>query len=185
MAAARRWLFLPTYVGALLLVVAGKSSPPSLVFGALLGAAAVALGLMEKRPLARGYVLCVIGAVGIGLATVYLSGPQGGAGKFVWFLRNVLHLDPNAAAAVNYVVRKSVHLVTYGALAACASVVVRALGFSVVGALISGYCWAVPHAVLDESFQAKTSTRTGSVWDVLLDIVGMSAFLLFWRSRAK
>lgn len=123
----------------------------------------------------RWFVTC--GTVCIGLSVAYFSGPQGGAGKFMWFLQHVIGLGLNAATDVNFVVRKAIHLGTYGLLALSASRAVAGQGGSASRSLMGGYLWSVLHAVYDETTQAGVVTRSGSPWDVLLDIVGMTLFL--------
>ena len=45
----------------------------------------------------RDRLVCTLGMIGIGILTAFFSGPQGGAGKFMAFLLDVLHLTPDAA----------------------------------------------------------------------------------------
>lgn len=104
----------------------------------------------------------------------------------MWFLREVLHLSEVAATAVNFVFRKSVHIVAYGALALSAYRVAWGQGATPRRSACAAYSWAVPHAVLDEFSQSRVATRSGSPWDVLLDIAGMTAFvLLFGRVKQE
>ena len=127
---------------------------------------------MRDVPRLKGAVL-VSGMVGLGLLTALFSGPQGGAGKFVYFLEHTLHLSEQAATVVNFVVRKGVHLTVYGSLAASAGLTAGRQGAVKQGVWLAGLSWGLLHSVLDESTQTKTSVRTGTPWDVLLDLVGI------------
>lgn len=125
------------------------------------------------------------GMIGLGVLTAFFSGPPGGVGKFVTFLREVLGLSPQVADAVNFLVRKGIHLGVYGSLALCAGLVAwQALGRR-SAMWVAGLGWGLGHAILDETTQATTTVRTGSVYDVLLDLAGMSIALgvLHWRSQ--
>ena len=72
---------------------------------------------------------------------------------------------------VNALIRKSAHIAEYAILALLAW---RARRTWVTPLLI---CLAV--AIADESMQAMTATRTGSVWDVMLDMCGAVGALTF------
>lgn len=154
-------------------------------FVALLMAFAVLVALLWKDtplPDKRMRAAVIVGMVGIGLATSYFSGAPGGPGRFMWFLHHVLHLDDATATTVNFYFRKSVHVVAYGTLALSALQVARWQGANRAASWLAGYGWAIAHAMADELSQATVATRTGSPWDVLLDIAGMTTFfLLFGR----
>ncbi len=118
------------------------------------------------------------GLIALGLFTAFLSGPQGGAGKLMHFLLDTLRLDQHTAENINLIFRKTVHVTVYGLLAAWpVAMLVRKEANQRVLAF-AGFGWAIPHALLDEWNQSHFSSRTGSYWDVALDIFGMSIFLL-------
>ena len=117
----------------------------------------------------------------------YLSSDQGSMSRTSLFIRPVLEfLFPTASEQTLQLyhgyVRKAGHFTGYAILAFWA---VRAFASS-LAATVSDYrhIWAVlvvgAVATVDELNQSFLSTRTGSVWDVLLDISGglaMAAFL--------
>lgn len=78
--------------------------------------------------------------------------------------------------AVNFAMRKSGHVIGYGILAA---LVHRAHGrLAVVFAIVLAV------ASLDEYGQARTASRSGTAWDVLLDLFGAAlAVLIIRRAR--
>ena len=131
--------------------------------------------------------LATIAMVGVGLLTAFFSGPPGGAGKFMAFLLDVLRLTPEVASGVNFCVRKGLHLGVYALLAIAAAQVAKSQDADWRHWPWAGFAWAVPHAVMDELTQSATSTRTGSVWDVALDISGMivGVLLMAWFQRRR
>jgi hypothetical protein len=124
--------------------------------------------------------LVLLLALALGLMSVHASGPAGGPGRLLAFLTSVLGLSPVSAEAVNFAVRKSAHLLTYGAMAWSAG---RWVGGGPGSRLAAGYGWALPHACLDEFLQSQhPGIRTGSLGDLLLDVLGMTALLApEWR----
>lgn len=126
-----------------------------------------------------------LGMVVLGLLTSFFAGPPGGAGKLVRFLREVLHLSVEAADTVNFFVRKGIHLTVYGTLALCAGYVAWQVTKRKPLMWAAGLTWGLGHAILDETTQLKTATRTGSAGDVVLDLIGMSIALglLHWRLK--
>lgn len=119
-----------------------------------------------------------VGMVGIGILTAFFSGPPGGVGKFVRFLREVIGLSPELADAVNFFVRKGIHLGVYGLLALCAGYVVWQAVNRKSALWAGALAWGLGHAVLDETTQMSTTVRTGSLGDVVLDLTGMALALL-------
>ena len=86
-------------------------------------------------------------------------------------------------------IRKLAHSVEYGLLALLAfravyvsleAVLARIAGLALVLVLLV--------AAIDESRQAFSATRTGSVWDVALDLLGavvVLGLIVFWRRRSE
>lgn len=89
---------------------------------------------------------------------------------------------------VLYSIRKSAHVVEYAILAL---LTLRAMWLSWRQSLVLASVFSVgvvaAMAVADEMRQGRSSVRTGSGWDVLLDISGglaaIAGFLLFQRFR--
>jgi len=90
---------------------------------------------------------------------------------FLWFAP---HASNQTIATLNYAIRKSAHFIEYAGLSA---LLFRA--FRADGPLRWRFKWAaysfvsiVSWALLDELHQTFTETRTGSIWDSLLDSSG-------------
>lgn len=119
------------------------------------------------------WILCAF----IGLLVAYYSSPAGGAGPMVGFLTRVLGLSPEVAGVVVIVIRKTLHFTFYGVLALASARAIRLSGVGNLRAVNFGLLWALAHAVYDELRQIGEVGRTGSGWDVLLDLAGILAFL--------
>lgn len=115
--------------------------------------------------------------IGLGLATAFLSGPQGGAGKIMHFLIDVLHLPESQALTINFFFRKSVHVTVYGLLALGPFINLQYMNVKFTRSFACGFVWALPHAILDEFNQSTTNTRSGTFGDVFLDFCGMILFM--------
>jgi VanZ family protein len=89
-----------------------------------------------------------------------------------------------------YTIRKSAHVVEYAVLAL---LTLRALWLSWRESLLLASVFAAgvvaAMAVADEARQGQSAVRTGSAWDVLLDVSGglaaIAGFLLFQRLRRR
>jgi VanZ family protein len=118
----------------------------------------------------------------------YLSGPRGGAGWMVAFLEAQYRLTETRAMELVHEFRKTFHFCFYGLNAALWNQGLRkldstgnpilrmVLSLGVVGAL----------AAMDEARQHFVPNRTGSAWDVMLDLSGAATFLLvlaIWERR--
>lgn len=82
------------------------------------------------------------------------------------FLERLLggFLSADVIAALNFLARKGAHVVSYGILGALAYNAEKRTGVAMFIALIV--------AIADEWHQSTTMLRTGSPWDVLLDLFG-------------
>lgn len=94
-------------------------------------------------------------------------------GMLAWLFGDLL--SPAAFASLHFALRKLAHLVAYGILGALAF---RASLRVDVALLI-----AVAVAVIDEVNQSRIPTRTGSGWDVALDLVGAMLAVAIYRRR--
>jgi hypothetical protein len=131
--------------------------------------AAVLVALLLRPALKPGWAFL---AALLGLQVAYLSGGAGGPGWMIYFFHD-LGLEYLTAYKLTIAIRKVTHFVGYGALcySACAT----------SGSAVGGWGWAIAHAAVDETRQARTPTRTGSGWDILLDAAGAAAFALIYR----
>jgi VanZ family protein len=91
-------------------------------------------------------------------------------------------LPPHTLATLNFLLRKSAHLTEYGILGL--------LWFRTWRGSRQGHEWkwalagigiALLTAIMDEVHQSFVPSRTGSAWDVLLDLTGaVAAQILLW-----
>ena len=103
----------------------------------------------------------------------------------LWLFPNT---SPETLLAIHVMVRKAAHFTEYAILAFLAA---RAFRTSPRPALANRWFWfslalVVAYALLDEFHQSFVPTRTGSIYDSLIDISGgLTALLLLrWRYHA-
>ena len=89
-----------------------------------------------------------------------------------------MHIDMGTADGVVFLARKAIHFTFYGCFAWFGLRAAQAAGAALQGAVVSGFAVALSHACIDEWRQASSAGRTGSVWDVLLDLSGMVVFVI-------
>lgn len=89
-------------------------------------------------------------------------------------IRRITGMTENHAYAMNVIVRKSAHILTYGLLGVLLYIVIRqhAIGYAWFGATLI--------AVLDEWHQSFVPDRTPLAQDVLLDSLSACLFLLIF-----
>jgi VanZ family protein len=89
-------------------------------------------------------------------------------------------------AAVHVLVRATAHIATYGILAGLwARALTRGMTLSGGRAAMLALAVSLGWALLDESLQGATTTRTSSAGDVLLDASGALGGILAWAIRAQ
>ena len=97
-------------------------------------------------------------------------------------------ISPVTLEAIHFVVRKTTHAVEYGVLALLAlHALYRGLRLSLRGNAVLALAIVTAVGIADEANQARLATRTGSAWDVALDLAGAVlalAILFAWRRRA-
>jgi hypothetical protein len=107
---------------------------------------------------------------------VYFSGNTGRPGPMIdWFAH--LGLTVAQAEAATLAFRKSVHFCGYGTIALSAFLAAVRTGVGKASSIKFALGFGVALASFDEIRQSGSFFRTGSPWDVLLDIAGMVAFL--------
>lgn len=111
------------------------------------------------------------------------SGSQGAPGSYPSWLELLLGLDPAAAEVLSTVSRKVVHFLFYGTFALLTLRAMpgrpygRAVGIALL--IVALYAWT------DETRQMASAVRSGSLWDVLLDLSGACAFLALASARRR
>ena len=97
-------------------------------------------------------------------------------------------VSPATLAAIHFVVRKTAHAAEYGVLALLALVALRrSFRLSLRGSIVLALAIVTVVGTADEAHQARLAVRTGSPWDVMLDLAGgvlALAILVAWRRRA-
>jgi VanZ family protein len=107
----------------------------------------------------------------------YFSSPSGGSGGMIDAAMHLFGLSAENAKTVVFVVRKSLHFSFYGLLGLAGFKWASASGAPIRRAVLVGLSIALAHAAYDESRQTFFPNRTGSAWDVLLDLAGASVFV--------
>lgn len=122
----------------------------------------------------------------LGLAIAYLSGSRGGPDPMRnWFIEN-FNLSYELAYELTHYTRKTIHFVFYGALAWTTMRGASAAGSLLFPSIVFGAGWALSHAIFDEWRQSFLRGRSGSIWDVALDLLGIATFLgLAWLNRRR
>ena len=116
----------------------------------------------------------------------YFSGGQGSSGTMLRWL--VAHgMSDSHAHQVTLAFRKTVHFTFYGLTGLTALCAARAAEAESPEAVRTALLAAFTLAAFDEFRQSGYANRTGSAWDMLLDLAGAAAFvgLSVWRARKK
>ncbi len=116
----------------------------------------------------------------------FLSSNSGGASPMIQIVQSLFHADYGTAYNIVFVLRKIIHFTFYGTV----SLVALGFLFRTVGRerslLWLALCIALALAAFDELRQSGMTQRTGSVYDVLLDLSGVAVFLGFaWRRESR
>lgn len=129
------------------------------------------------KPASRATLVALVPPMLLGLLVAYFSGGAGGAGGWTEAFARLLGITLEQAQAMTFGVRKSAHFVFYGLLAAAAFRPAWKGGLKAVPAAVWALVWAVMHATFDELRQRGTTARSGSGWDVVLDLAGIAVAL--------
>lgn len=119
------------------------------------------------------------------LLVAFFSSGKGGADPMVrWYLG--LGLTDRQAHLLTVAFRKVVHFTFYGSIAWTSLRAAREAGAGRAEAVRSALLAALSVSVFDEARQSSYANRSGSAWDVALDLVGGLAFVgLSEARRAK
>lgn len=112
----------------------------------------------------------------LGLAIIYLSGGKGGADPMVRFFIQSFGLDERAAQTAVILFRKSIHFSAYGLLGWSAYRLANPR-FDIRSAVLFGLGIATAFAIFDEFRQTAATNRSGSIWDIGLDLLGCITFI--------
>lgn len=149
-------------IGACLVYSSGTSKP------VLMLAAGAACMLLAGSACGQIPLVLMTGLI------AYYSGGQGGASGWAETLAAWLHVSVVQAESIVHYARKTVHFCFYGLLGLLAWRAHRKLDqTSIVHALGFVACFAA----FDEVRQSSLPNRSGSAWDVLIDLAGAAAFI--------
>lgn len=133
-------------------------------------------------PLAWALAVCAAGCL-----IAYFSGERGGNGSWIEEVMRVFHWDRATAESAVLWLRKSLHFTFYGSVGWLGWRTVRVGGGSVGQGVAAGALVALASAMVDEGRQLASAGRTGSAWDVLLDMAGAATLLglAAWRATRQ
>ena len=186
----RRSVLLPAWCLAAIPAIVGLGALSSgtnvAVAPALLALAVIGTGIYVYRGRSVVDLAIPLGALAVCAALVaYFSSGQGGPEPMEhWYER--YGLSKAIADALTHIFRKTVHFTFYGTVGLTTLIAARRAGASRGEALRTAFLTTFAVAICDELRQSGYANRSGSPWDVLLDLSGAVAFvgLSEWR-RAK
>jgi VanZ family protein len=106
----------------------------------------------------------------VGWIVAFFSSAKGGADPMIAWVQSVLHLSADQA---------------YAAAGLAAWRLARGSGAPPDRSTVFALSAPLATAIFDEVRQSTIAGRTGSVWDVLLDMVGVAVVVLIWRSKDR
>jgi VanZ family protein len=152
-----------------------------MLMGALLIASAVSVGFVISFYSKKGNMRPIIGGLSAlfvcAWLVAYFSSSTGASSRMLDFAMHRLHMSRDLAWALIGILRKSLHFIFYGTIGALALRAVRRGGVS-SKAVILALAFVLMHASFDEIRQSSYSSRSGSFWDVCLDMAGACCFVL-------
>ncbi|AIE87892.1 hypothetical protein OP10G_4524 [Fimbriimonas ginsengisoli Gsoil 348] len=113
------------------------------------------------------------------------SSSAGSAGVMSRWIMAHLGLSRTDTETAVYWVRKSIHFTYYGFVALTASVAAKRAKEPVGKAILFAFLTALSLSSFDELRQSGLADRTGSFYDVLLDLSGAATFLFLTNLRSK
>ena len=119
-------------------------------------------------------------AVAFGLFVAFVSGPGGEAdwlSELVWNVSGLDRSEWRTHIKIVFYIRKSIHFLVYGSAAFVTAWAIWKQGGKLPVCLAAGYGWPLPLAIFDEWNQSHVESRTGTPWDVMIDLFGMTVFL--------
>ncbi len=145
---------------------------PAVVGGMLVLGSATAQKKASRAALGPAVILMLLG-----WTISYFSSAHGGASPMVnWVMRH-LHLDRHAAEVAVIAVRKTIHFTFYGFVTLMGLMAASRNGSAGKACVVAALLTTLAYASFDELRQSSQPDRTGSVWDVLLDLGGGSVAL--------
>ena len=194
---ARKLIWAGISCGALLIwmlsepEVSFHSTPSLRPLAAILGAACLLAfgslfagsvsGTNEERKRFRWTICLLI----MSWLIAYFSSPSGGSGGMISLAMRWFHLNAASAETLVLVVRKTIHFSFYGLLGWTGFRWALSMDLALRRAIVLGLGLVLIHASFDEGRQTLFANRTGSAYDVLLDLTGASVFVGFSAARRR
>lgn len=143
------------------------------------------LGRGLRQSSSRGLTLWLTIPVLASCVVGYVSGGIGGGDHMVHWLMSVTSLAREQAETIVHFFRKGIHLGAYGIVGMClfrGGIAGRAIRSK---ALLFAMSTVLCLASFDELRQTTAPNRTGSAWDVTLDMTGALLFIVVAAALLK
>jgi VanZ family protein len=162
------------------------------VFQMVVGAMAIAaiaavigmISIYRKQESMRSVIAALCPLLIVCWMVAFFSSSTGAASHMVASVMRLLSLDQADAQTVVQIIRKSLHFLFYGTFGLLGfRAAVR--GGAANKAVLLGLMVVLMHASFDEIRQSGYANRTGSFWDVCLDMAGATCFVLAGATVTK
>jgi VanZ family protein len=150
--------------------------PYALLFASLIAWFFFCRSNSKAQPKEYLYLPSAIALLGLGWVIVFFSGGGGGADPMVRFAMEHFGMTSGQAEAWVVAFRKMIHFTWYGLLALSAYRLANPK-FDLRPAVVFGLQIALSFAIYDEFRQSTATNRTGTLWDVGLDMLGAITFI--------
>jgi VanZ family protein len=152
-----------------------------MLMGALIIASLVSAGAIvsfyKKKPDLRSIVGLLAALFVCCWIVAYFSSSTGASSRMLYFAIHTLHMSHDLAWTLIGILRKSLHFFFYGTIGVLAFRTLRKGGVSSRAVLLA-LAFVLMHASFDEIRQSSYPDRSGSFWDVCLDLAGGCCFVL-------
>lgn len=141
---------------------------------------AAALALVESRPPhpSERWMILLFGS---GFLVAFFSGAGGSADGWVEAFQRWFGVRQAMAEALVQITRKFIHFVFYGSMGVLAMGWALSWKRPVRAAFSFGLVWALTHGIFDEVRQSFHTNRTGSPFDVAINLAGILTLMaIYW-----
>ena len=144
----------------------------------LIGLVVAASAISQVKPQSRPVVGPIAGLMIAGWLISYFSSSHGGGTPMVQWMMHTFGWDQQTADTVNLAVRKTIHFSFYGLIATTAFLTPIKNGALRTVGIIAALLTTLAYSSFDEIRQSSQADRSGSAWDVALDMTGGSVCLI-------
>lgn len=158
-----------------------RERPPALQYMLIGGGILTVATLFTMLPIPKGKkkaAVLVFGAVLMASFIGYISSSQGGPNPMIAFFQHKFGLSASGAETATILVRKTIHFTFYGTFGLLLYLAMRSAKPAPQKALLIALGGVLALACFDEIRQTTADFRTGSPWDVCLDMAGAATFCL-------